>query len=384
MVNDAPSPLTLQVSCRLPDGKPALVVLARRTYDVDDAGRLTPAYEQPGLISAPIWDPDVPDVLLADHDLFTYKLRTDVVVQGHVHGDGERPRLLASVGVGRWRKRIQVIGERRCSLARTGHVLFSEPSPIDRVPLRYTHAYGGRDAVFEATHEHPLRNDPEFRGMSEAELDAASPWVYPRNPVGRGYLMEATADALESLALPLLESPEDMLSPGRLAVGPADHWVRMPLPSATDWVDYTWYPRIAFLGVVPTCQKFDAPPAEVALGLVPPALAAGDGARPPHSEFELGSGASLGLQLPHLRGGEPIVLDHMHPRMSCWRLTVPDAPQLAVDGRKGRLAPAPAVLHTLLIEPDRGKLTVVWRGLGPALRRYLPSELPNMPMQVLW
>ncbi len=384
MANDEFSPTTAQMSCQLPGGKPALAVLARRTYDVDDAGRVTSAHEQPGLRAAPEWDPDNPDLLLADHDLFTHKLRTDVIVQGHVYGDGQRPRLIASVGVGPFRKRLQVFGERRCTLNRTGNILFSEPAAIERVPLRYTHAYGGRDAVYEAMYGNPLADHPEFRGMSESELADASPYLYPRNPAGRGYLMEASAEAVEALELPQLEGLDDILGPHRLAVGRADQWVRMPLPQGTDWVDYAWYPRIAFLGVVPACQRFDSPPAEVTLGLAPPWLAAGDGKVPPDGGFELSNGASLGLQLPLLRGGEPVVLDHMHPRETSWRLTLPDPPQLAIDGRKGKLTPVEAVLHTLVIEPDRGRLTVVWRGQGPAMRRHAPSELASMPMRVVW
>lgn len=373
-----------QLSCNLPDGSPALVVLARRTYAVDDRGRFAPTQEQPGLLTEPVWDPEVPDLLLADHDLFFHKLRTDVVVQGHIHGDGRTTRLAAGVGIARWHKRLKVLGERRCTLGRTGAILVSEPAAIERVPLRYTHAYGGRDAVYEATHGHPLRDDPEFAAMTESELDAASPYLYPRNPCGRGYLIEATRDAVEALRMPQIEDPNDPLGPRRLAVGRADQWVRMPLPQGTDWVDYTWYPRVAFLGVVPACERFDSPPAEVTLGLVPPALATGDGKKPPGSEFELGSGASLGLQLPHLRGGESVVLEHLHPRQSSWKLTVPDAPRLAIDARKGKLAPVEAVLHTLVIAPDQGRITVVWRGHGPAIRRYGPKELTTMPMRVTW
>ncbi|HEY0133292.1 MAG TPA: DUF2169 domain-containing protein, partial [Nannocystis sp.] len=166
-----------QLSCTLPDGSPALVVLARRTYAIDDAGRCTLAHEQPGLLTEPVWDPVVPDLLLADHDLFFHKLRTDVIVQGHVHGDGRATRLTAGVSVGRSHKRMMVLGERRCTLGRTGAVMISEPAAIDRVPLRYTHAYGGRDAVHEAVHGHPLRGDPEFAAMTESELDAASPYL---------------------------------------------------------------------------------------------------------------------------------------------------------------------------------------------------------------
>lgn len=383
MAPGEPDPSAIQLSCQHPDQEWTLVVLARRTYAVDDAGRLTPARAQPGLRSAPEWDPALTDLLIADHDLWTHKLRTDVVVQGHVYGDGAATQMLASVGVGRARKRIQVFGERRCTLGRTGEVMFSQPTAIERVPLRYTHAYGGRDATYEKIHGNPVRADKDFLGMSEQEYDSSSPYLYPRNPCGRGYLIEATRQAVEALVLPNLENPDDLLGPRRLAVGRADQWVRMPLPQSTDWIDYAWYPRIAFLGIVPTCHSFDEPPAEVTLGLVPPELAAGDGEMPPDADFEIGNGASLGLQLPHLRGGEPVVLDRVHPRIACWRFSVPSAPHMAIGGG-GKLTAVESVLHTLIIEPDRGQVTVVWRGYGRAKRRCTPDELAAMPMRANW
>src|SRR5690606_18095220 len=207
---------------------------------------------------------------------------------------------------------------RRCALSPTGAIVISEPAPIGRVPLRYTHAYGGRDASYESRHGNPIRDDPRLYGMTLAEADAASPYLYPRNPCGRGYLIEPTREAVEQLELPLIEDPADLLTSDRLAVHDFRQWYRMPLPRGTDWIDYGWYPRIAFFGVVPISERFDDPPAEVTLGLVPPALAAGDGKKPPEHAFEASSGASLALQVPYLRGGEPVALQHIHPRRSRW------------------------------------------------------------------
>jgi hypothetical protein len=112
----------------------------------------------------------------------------------------------------------------------------------------------------------------------------------------------------------------------------------------------------------------------VTLGLVPPELAAGDGECPPHTDFELGNGASLGLQLPHLRGGEPVVLDRLHPRVACWRFDGAGRAAAGDRRRQGKPAPVEPVLHTLIIEPDRGQVTVVWRGAGRAMRRYTPRR----------
>lgn len=383
-VQTAPSDTALQLSAHGLDGKPALTIVAKRTYEVDDAGRLGPAREQPALRAEPEWDPADPELLLADIELFTHKLRTDVVVHGHVHGDGKARQLVAEVKVGDRQLRILALGERRVTLDRTGRPVFSEPTPIARVPLRHTHAYGGRDAAYEELHGHPLRGDPRFADMSEADLASASPYLYPRNPSGRGYLIAATRDAVERLALPQLEDPGDPLTPTRLAVGDFKKWYKMPLPQGTGWIDYGWYPRCAFFGVVPICERFDAPPAEVTRGLVPAALGPGDGKEPPDHAHESASGAALALQLPLLRGGEPVTLTHIHPRRPQWQLAVPYAPALAVDARDGTVTPVQPVLHTLELDPEGGRLTLVWRGSAPALRRYLPQELETMPMRVAW
>ncbi|MCY1059379.1 DUF2169 domain-containing protein [Nannocystis sp. SCPEA4] len=384
-VQTAPSDTASQLSVRLPDGRWALAILAKRTYVFDDAGRHGVAAEQPGFVLAPVWDPDLPELLVADIDTYVYKLRTDVVVQGHVYGDGQASRVDAEVAVAGRTTRLRVLGERRCALAPVGGLRFSSPTAIERVPLRYTHAYGGRDRVHEARHGNPAREDPRFRGMTEAQLDAASPYLYPRNPHGRGYLIEPTREAVEALELPQIEDPDDAVRTDRLAVQDFTQWHRMPLPRGTDWIDYGWYPRVALLGVVPIAGGFERPPAEVARGLVPPALAAGDGTKPPHHALEVSSGASLTLQLPYLRGSEAIVLQHIHPRRPRFELRVPAAPELAIDARKGGAVQAvEPVLHTLLIEPDHGRMTVVWRGCGPTRRRHAPHEFNKMAMRVAW
>jgi hypothetical protein len=36
------------------------------------------------------------------------------------------------------------------------------------------------------------------------------------------------------------------------------------------------------------------------------------------------------------------------------------------------------------IEPDEGRMSIVWRGAAPALRQYMPDELAKMPFRVEW
>jgi hypothetical protein len=42
------------------------------------------------------------------------------------------------------------------------------------------------------------------------------------------------------------------------------------------------------------------------------------------------------------------------------------------------------VVHTVLIEPDEMRLSIVWRGNAPALRPYSDEELAKMPLKVEW
>jgi hypothetical protein len=385
MVQTGPSATVAQLSGHLPTGEFMLSVLAKRTYMVDPNGRFFPADVQVPILEAPEPDPDNPALMGADSDHHPYKLRTDVVVRGHAYGDDRARGIEAMIRVGRHEKRIAVLGERTCSVGRSGSICWSEPAPIDKVSLSYENAYGGRDRSAEARYGNPLLEDPMLvKSMTDIDLDAASPFLYPRNPAGRGYLIEATPEAIERLSLPLLEDPQDLLTPERIVARKIERWHRMPLPQSTHWVDYGWYPRVAFFGVVPIVDWFDEPPLEVERHLVPDYLADGTGTITPQSRFEFASGASLGLQIPYLRGGEAVELHHLHLKQPHWRATVPRAPRLWTDGRNGRLNSADPVLHTLIIEPDESRVTAVWRGCAAAIRPYAPQELEQMPLRVEW
>ena len=53
-------------------------------------------------------------------------------------------------------------------------------------------------------------------------------------------------------------------------------------------------------------------------------------------------------------------------------------------GRKGAMTPTEPAVHTLIVEPDADRVTVLWRGCAAALRRYAPQELATMPLRVEW
>lgn len=376
---DAPSATVRQLSGRAPNGQQILSVVVKQTYTIFPDGRCALTEEQLPLCDAPETDPDEPELLLHDFDLYAYKPATDLVVKGHAYGRG-RPSFEATVRATGCEKRVLVVGDRACGMLSSGEIVFSAPAPVDAVPLRYTHAYGGRDWAAEARYGNPT---VMFGDALEADVATrVGPFSYPRNPCGRGYITERTADAVEALTLPNLEDPFDPLSPERLFAASPAYWSAMPVPQATDWVNYHWFPRIACFGVVPPHAATHPPTAEVARGLAPADVLI------PHSPtaadaFRLTCGGSLGMHLPHLRGGETIELENIHPVYARFTVHLPsESPAIWTDGRGGRLNPTRPVLHSVVVNLDLAQLTLLWCGSAQALRPYLPDELATMPLRV--
>ncbi len=365
-----------------PTGGYILAVLLKRTYGFGDNGVLRDADTQAPLVVTPEPDSENSQLLAADTDLYPYKLATDVVVKGHAYGRS-RKQFEVSVRLGAAEKRVRITGDRRCTLGSNGRLIFSDPAPVETMPLRYDRAYGGWDAAAESRYGNPVDEvreylPPELRGAH------ASPFTYPRNPSGAGYLIEQTTSAVDALRLPNLEDPLDPVSPDRLAVGDARRWPGMPLPCSFDWVDLGWFPRVAYFGLVPDHESPAKPIAEVARGFAPDDILVQTPLVDKFS-FRCANGGSLGLQTEYLRGDEYVELVNMHPKLARLVLRLPNQrPRIWIDGRKGTLRETQPVIHTVLIEPDEDRLSIVWRGAAPALRPYMEDELAKMPFRVEW
>ncbi|HVT09943.1 MAG TPA: DUF2169 domain-containing protein [Polyangia bacterium] len=382
MSENSPTSTARQMSGRDPEGRNILAVLAKATFRLIPNGRVVLADEQLPLNEAIVRDRER-RLLQTDTDLYPHKGATDVVLKGHAYADRPVPSFKVSLRVSQAYKSIQVTGDRTCHLSTTGRLVFSPPAPVEKVPLRYDHAYGGEDKAAAAKYGDPYA---ELARSLPPELAGVQPrhYSYPRNPAGRGYLLEATPAALESLKLPNLEDPLELLSPERLAVGSVDRWPEQPLPQAMDWVSLSWFPRVAFCGFVPAHAPPAKPIAEVQRGHAPADILTAKAVAQKFSP-RAANGASLGLQLPYLKGGEEIELLNLHPMAPRLTLRLPtQRPRIWTDGRNGKLKETEPVIHTVLLEPDESRLSVLWRGSAPALRPYMDDELTKMPFRVSW
>jgi len=380
-------PTAMQLSARDEAGRPLLSVLAKRTYLFGSNGECAVHPQQAPLLACPRYADD--GLLLEeDWDLWPFKPRTDLVILGHAYNHRGGARFSAGVTVGRIKKEVIVCGDRRCTVAHDGRILFSPPALAERVPLSYAFAYGGRDTTAEMAHGNAVALLRPYLApdTAPAAIAAASPFLYPRNPAGRGYLVQASRTAVEGLALPNLEHPGDLLVPERLVAGAPGRWPLQPVPASLGWLDYGAFPRAAWLGALPDHEPVLDPRrvGEVRLGYCRPDILA-ENDPPDALAFDGVNGASLGLRLPHLSGGETIELLNVSPRRETIRLRLPrERPKLWVDGRDGNLLPTVPVIHSVVIQPDSSSLHIVWRGSSPARRPYLAEELAAMPFAAEW
>lgn len=371
----------------------ALGVVAKRSYVIRPTGACELTPEQVPLVDEPVEHPESRELIVADCDVLLDKPETDVVVRGHTWNHPGRLSWKAAVQVDRHPAReLSVWGDRRVGINSSGHIVFSPPQFIDKVPLSYLFAYGGCDE--RAEREGGFELEPLAPQIPAAErelaLAAASPWRYPRNRAGRGYLVEDHPESIEALALPNLEDPRDLLTPSRLVVHDPAHWPLQPLPASFDWLEHGAFPRLGWFGETPEWdpddigRHIDAFP-EIRFGYAGRELFVLGGALTERFDRRALNGASLGLRFAYLGGNERVTLTNLHRNHPRWTVQLPgERPRLHVDDRSGGVTALKVRLYSVIIEPDEGLVSLVWAGFTKARRVYLAPELEKMPFLVEW
>jgi hypothetical protein len=274
--------------------------------------------------------------------------------------------MLVRLGIARASWEYAVSGDRRCIYRGPNDVAFSEPEPFDTIPLRYERAYGGVDESVE---------DPPIKVVLDAFRMPAG--VYPRNPVGRGYVVQ-DGPAIDGRPLPNVEHPRQRLTPGTLVARGAQNWWRQPIPWSCDWFDKTWYPRVTYFGALPEhLPDDDRQVAEVRMGLVEPRQNARHARLALENAIDsrFADAASPALVLPFLRGDETISLEGVSPHGPLVIRLPAERPRMIVrfEGRAHELTPVP---HRILLSTEEWGMYIVWQGGWPTPRD-LPDRLPR-------
>lgn len=296
------------------DGSEVWLVAVRASFDILPDGSTQIAAEQAPVLRLPehYGDPATSSIKY-DADLVLRKATTDILVVGHAHAPAgqEVTQLDCGFKVGPVQKLVRVFGDRRW-----GRSSASAPLPFQAMPLTWERAFGGVD-----------------RRSENPERD----WDW-RNPVGTGFAI--AGDHAMDLPLPNVEDPKQLIR----------SWRDRPTPAGFGAIASHWQPRVGFAGTYDErWQKTRAP------------LLAED------MDERWYQCAPADQQAPSfLRGGEPVILHNLHPggRLE-FRL-----PRLHLgfetrfyDGSRERHRER--ALHTVIIEPDLPRVSLVWHSALP-------------------
>jgi hypothetical protein len=345
-----------------PDGLHILAVLVKRSYRIIPGGPCTRAEDDCPLVSGDVfWEDPMTSSVRHESDLVPFKLATDVVLNGTAYAPGGRASQTfpISLQIGTRRKVIQVVGDRRASYADGGPPVITEPSQIMSMELRYERAYGGTDVY----------------------SDARTPYPYPRNPLGRGFVVANTSNSLKDIALPNLEDPSSPLAAVPLCLGEYVQWPSCPLPAGLGWFPKVWRPRAELAGILPLDRPVEQQLRQAYAKLLPADL------RGPYlkhglrdMDFRFFNGASEGLAFPFLQGGETITTENLSPDGTVTFELPAERPHVGLDIGDGIQEPE-VVMQTVMIRMEDQALDLVWRG---AVAYRGPDWLPEMrKMEVL-
>jgi hypothetical protein len=375
-------------------GQRTIALLLKRTYKVENgACVLLPEEEQSPLCFqdvpyAEISPPRIAPIFAADEG-FAFRPMTDVVIQAcaYTYAPGVS-RTTASVRFGKVEREIVVVGNRRGEHDALGRPRFSEPEPFELMPIRWDRAYGGFDAAALAKNGTPLLD--EMKRLRPEHDFGRTPYHYPRNPCGRGYLVEMTRDSFEGLSIPNLEHPFAPLSPKSLAVDGELRWMKGPLPAAWDFVGDDWFPRCAYLGMPPAFEPEEGViPGEIKRGWAAedlmsiPSLLHLSG--PDDVRLEYAQAAAPGMSFPRVAPDERFVFSNMHRHKPVHTIDLPgEVPQATIELSPGKPTEMTPHLSTVVFRVDLGEVEMLWSARAEAPLGLTADELLAARRTVRW
>jgi hypothetical protein len=296
------------------DGAEVWLVAVRATFDIKSDGSTEVAKEQPPVLRVPEYhgEPGKSSIKY-EADLVLTKHTTDIIVVGHAHAPHGRAVTELDVGfrVGPVQKILRVFGDRKWGLSG-----LSNPEPFVKMPLVYERAFGGVDTK---------------SGRPEQDWD----W---RNPVGCGFAVKK--DHLEGVPVPNVESADRLIR----------SWDDRPAPAGFGAIGSHWQPRVSFAGTYDDQWMKNRQPL-----------------LPEDFDDRFFQCAPADQQAPQfLIGGEPVALLNLSPEGTL-RFALPKL-FLGFDTRfydGGREIHKVRKLHTVILEPDFPRVSLVWHSALP-------------------
>ena len=348
-----------------PEGQHIYSLLTKRTYDIVP-GKAAPgashtcvrAEEDRKLNGSDVYFGDpMNSTVRFETDYIPYKLQTDVAFDGKAYSVGGIPvnSLLTAITVGTRRKELLIVGDRICRYVDGGRIAATAPAPFATMELRGENAYGGVDVY----------TDPKLA------------YAYPRNHLGKGFVVKPTPKTLFNLPLPNLEDPKDRITAERLCIQEFKNWEKQPAPAGFGWSNKYSDPRSKLMGVMPADEALEKELREANAALLGKKDRDLYMAHPlPRMDFRFFNGAAPGLSFPYLTGNETIRLENLTPE-GILEFQLPglaERPKVHVDMGLGPQDPE-SFLHTVQIHGETRQVDLVWRA---CVNYPGPDWLPEM------
>lgn len=285
---------------------------------VKAAFRLGEAEPQPILPALPLlatdvfWGDPATTSLRAAGEFALLKPSTDVLLVGRAIAPRPGTRVAeVHLQVGPVQRTVRVFGDRHWRRSGGGWRA-SDPAEWERMPLRWELAFGG---------------------VGQPASEGEPPEFEARNPVGRGFLGRKQSPQ-EGQPLPNLEDPAQLITDPHDRPSP---WGLGPIPP-------TWQPRRGFAGTYDEAWTRQRAPY-----------------LPTDFDTRFFQVAPSGLVAPTpLQGGEPVRLSGV-TQGAALVFALPRA-GLSLDWFfDGAQLPAQPQLETVMIEPDQGRVQMLWR-----------------------
>jgi hypothetical protein len=300
----------------LPDmeGVDSAILTIKATFETLAEGIRVSANQSPIISSDEYWGDPGNSSLKYAGEMTLPKPATDIVMIGHAYAPKGKPvkSEYVSVRVGRYGKMVRVFGDRYWKSALGIHTI-SEPKPFIKIPLIYEKAYGGVDV--------------HRSQKSKIEYEAG-------NPVGTGFKIRGGKNDIDSLKLPNLEDPKNLISSRR----------DRPPPAGFGYIAPTWDPRKKLVGSYDEeWQKSRAP-------YLPDDF---------DSRFFNCAHPDL-ITNEYLQGGEEVIIQNANPSgiIKYYLPAIRFEVIFFIDDRKTVHYPH---LDTLIIEPDNNQFMMIWR-----------------------
>ena len=302
-------------------GRELLIVAVKATFCIPpESGEPTLDPKQIPLVEADTFtgEPGL-SAPLYESDYAHHRPRCDVLVNGRAYAPRGHTvkRIKVAIRVGSMVKEFAVVGHRVWRSGALG-IRASEPEPFEVMPISYDNAFGG---------------------LERSKKDPSSARTFLENPVGRGF-----SHSKQEIDGQLMPNTEEVDRP---VVDPAGAY----RPMALGPLGRHWKPRAQYAGTYDQeWLDYRAP------------------FWPNDFDYQYFQCAPPDQQVPHLRGGEEVVLRNLTPTgFAAFKLPSVPMPVWLIP-RRGQFTRVAPVIDTLLIEPDFERFMLTWRATIPMRR----------------